>query len=103
VSERVVEGGSAIRLEFLDDEGKPASVEFPFDQAESIVMTVPQVLSQALQWSTHSQSPHEERFKLRCCVCHEGTSFRLWAQESRATALNPGIQEGRSLFRPRLS
>lgn len=52
----VVKGGSAIRLEFLDGEGKPASVEFPFDQAESIVMTLPEVLSKALQQSTHDPS-----------------------------------------------
>jgi hypothetical protein len=52
----VVKDGQAIRLEFLDTEGQPVSVEFPFDQAESIVMTLPQMLSKALQRRTRSPS-----------------------------------------------
>lgn len=52
----VVKEGRAIRLEFLDEEGRPVSIEFPFDQAESIIMTLPQMLSKALQRRTHSQS-----------------------------------------------
>jgi hypothetical protein len=52
----VVKDGRAIRLEFLDGEGQPVSVEFPFDQAESIVMTLPQMLSKALQRRTRSSS-----------------------------------------------
>lgn len=52
----VVKEGRAIRLEFLDDDGQATAVEFPFDQAESIVMTLPQMLSNALQQRTHSRS-----------------------------------------------
>ncbi len=52
----VIKEGRAIRLEFLDDDGQPVSVDFPFDQAESIVMTLPQMLSKALERRTHSQS-----------------------------------------------
>jgi hypothetical protein len=52
----VVKEGRAIRLEFLDADGQPASVEFAFDQAESIIMTLPQMLSKALQRRTHSPS-----------------------------------------------
>ena len=52
----IVKEGRAIRLEFVDGEGQPASVEFPFDQAESIIMTLPQMLSKALQRRTHSPS-----------------------------------------------
>ncbi len=52
----IVNEGRAIRLEFLDGDGKPASVEFPFDQAESIIMTLPQMLSKALQRRTRSPS-----------------------------------------------
>jgi hypothetical protein len=48
--------GHAIRLEFLDGKGQPVSVEFPFDQAESIIMTLPQMLSKALQRRTQSAS-----------------------------------------------
>lgn len=53
---KVVKEGAAIRLEFLDGDGQPASVEFPFDQAESIVMTLPQMLSKALQRRTREHS-----------------------------------------------
>jgi hypothetical protein len=53
---KVVKEGRAIRLEFLDDGGQPVSVEFPFDQAESIVMTLPQMLSKALQRRTRDRS-----------------------------------------------
>ena len=52
----VVKEGGAIRLEFLDGDGQPVSVEFPFDQAESIIMTLPQMLSKALQRRTRSPS-----------------------------------------------
>jgi hypothetical protein len=52
----VVKDGRAIRLEFIDGEQQPVSVEFPFDQAESIVMTLPQMLSKALQRRTRSPS-----------------------------------------------
>ena len=52
---QVVEGGKAVRLSFVDDAGKSSSVTFPFDQAESIVMTLPQMLSMALQLRTHNR------------------------------------------------
>ena len=52
----VVKEGRAIRLEFLDGDGHPASIEFPFEQAESIVMTLPQMLAKALQRRTHTPS-----------------------------------------------
>jgi hypothetical protein len=52
----VIENGDAVRLGFLDQAGKPASVEFPFDQAESIVMTLPKILSMALQLRMRDQA-----------------------------------------------
>ena len=52
----VVKDGHAIRLEFLDGEDQPVSVEFPFEQAQSIVMTLPRMLSKALQRRTRSPS-----------------------------------------------
>jgi hypothetical protein len=48
----VVKQGQGIRLEFLDRAGEPTSVEFPFEQAHSIIMTLPHLLSQALQMQT---------------------------------------------------
>jgi hypothetical protein len=53
---RIVNEGRAVRLEFLDSDGRPVAVEFPFDQAESIVMTLPQMLAKALQRRTHDRS-----------------------------------------------
>jgi hypothetical protein len=52
---QVVENGNAVRLGFVDHDGKSSSVVFPFDQAESIVMTLPQMLSTALQLRTHNE------------------------------------------------
>jgi hypothetical protein len=52
---QVVENGKAVRLGFVDHDGKSSSVVFPFDQAESIVMTLPQMLSTALQLRTHNK------------------------------------------------
>lgn len=52
----LVKNGHAIRLEFVDGEGQPVAVEFPFDQAQSIIMTLPQMLSKALQRRTQSRS-----------------------------------------------
>jgi hypothetical protein len=52
----IVTEGRAIRLGFLDGDGQPASIEFPFDQAESIVMTLPQMLAKALQRRTRTPS-----------------------------------------------
>jgi glutamine synthetase len=52
---QVVENGKAVRLGFVDHDGKSSSVTFPFDQAESIVMTLPQMLSIALQQRTHNK------------------------------------------------
>jgi hypothetical protein len=52
----VVGDGKAIRLGFLDHAGNPSSVSFPFEQAESIVMTLPQMLATALQLRTRDQT-----------------------------------------------
>jgi hypothetical protein len=48
----VVKEGQGIRLDFLDRAGAPVSVEFPFDQAHAITMTLPHLLSQALKRQT---------------------------------------------------
>jgi hypothetical protein len=52
----LVDEGRAIRLEFLDGGGQPVAVEFPFDQAQSIIMTLPEMLSKALKRCTQSQT-----------------------------------------------
>lgn len=45
----VVNEGKGIRLEFLEQSGAPVSVEFPLEQAHSIIMTLPRLLSQAVK------------------------------------------------------
>jgi hypothetical protein len=48
----ICEDGKAIRLNLLDQAGSPAFVEFTFDQAECIAMTLPRLLTAALQSSS---------------------------------------------------
>jgi hypothetical protein len=48
----VIEGGETIRFELVGQAGEPVSIEMPFDQAESIVMTIPRLLSAALRMQT---------------------------------------------------
>lgn len=52
----VIDEGRAIRFDFIDQEGRPLSIEFPFEQAHSIIMTLPQMLSQALKRLTLDQT-----------------------------------------------
>lgn len=40
--------GTSVGLEFLDSSGATVAVEFPLDQAEAIVMTLPHLLARAL-------------------------------------------------------
>jgi len=46
--------GRTVRLSFLDETGAPVSVEFPFEQAEAIVMTLPRLLSNAIKTQLQS-------------------------------------------------
>jgi hypothetical protein len=48
----VIEGGKTIGLDFFGQTGEPMSIEMPFDQAASIVMTLPRLLSAALKMQT---------------------------------------------------
>ncbi len=48
----VTEGGKTIGLDFVGQSGEPVSIEMPFDQAASIVMTIPRLLSAALKTQT---------------------------------------------------
>lgn len=45
----------AVRLAFVDEAGRPVSVEFPFAQAQSIAMTLPHLLSRALRRLTGNE------------------------------------------------
>lgn len=46
------DGGKTIILGFIRDSGSPVSIEMPFDQAASLVMTLPHLLSSALKLQT---------------------------------------------------
>jgi hypothetical protein len=52
----VVNEGRAVRLDFLDSKGEPYSVEFPVEQVHSIIMTLPRMLSEAVQRRTQDQT-----------------------------------------------
>jgi|RhiMethySRZTD1v2_1073278.scaffolds.fasta_scaffold1162908_1 hypothetical protein len=47
-----VSDGEVVELGFLDSSGETASVQLPFDQAESLVMTLPHLLARALRRRT---------------------------------------------------
>jgi hypothetical protein len=51
----VVKGGEAIRLDLINKAGHSVSIELSFEQAEAIVMTLPQLLSKALKSRTGSE------------------------------------------------
>lgn len=48
----VTDGGRKIRIDFVGQAGGPISIEMPFGQAESLVMTIPQLLSIGLKMQT---------------------------------------------------
>jgi hypothetical protein len=51
----VADDGSKVGLEFLDRSGTPVTVELPFEQAEAVVMTLPQLLTNAVRQKTGNQ------------------------------------------------
>jgi hypothetical protein len=48
----VIGGGTTIYFDLVGQAGESVSIEMPFDQAESIVMTIPGLLSAALKMQT---------------------------------------------------
>jgi hypothetical protein len=52
----VIGDGEVVELGFLDSSGEPVSVQLPFDQAESLVMTLPHLLARALKRRTGLES-----------------------------------------------
>ncbi len=50
----IVDGGQAVRLDFVDAAGVPVSLQMPFDQAQAIVMTLPRMLARAVKSLTGS-------------------------------------------------
>jgi hypothetical protein len=51
----VLEDGEAVRLDLKDRSGRPVSLQFPIEQAEALVMTLPQLLTRALRLRTGNE------------------------------------------------
>jgi hypothetical protein len=51
----VLEDGETVRLDLLDQSGAPVSVQFPFEQVEALAMTLPQLLTHAMQVRSGSE------------------------------------------------
>jgi hypothetical protein len=49
---KAVDDGETLKLEFLDQGGNPVSLLLPFENAESIAMTLPGLLTQAVKAQT---------------------------------------------------
>jgi hypothetical protein len=49
---QIAADGQAMRLHFLDGNGQPTFLELPHDQAQALVMTLPHLLTAALQIRT---------------------------------------------------
>ena len=45
----ILQDGHSLRLNLVDDKGADVSLELPFDQAQAIAMTLPSLLTRALQ------------------------------------------------------
>src|SRR5580693_9140262 len=52
---RVAPDGTIVGLEFLDQSGAPVTVEFPLDQAEAVIMTIPHLLARAVKQQTDDE------------------------------------------------
>ena len=52
---RVAADGAEVGLEFVDASGAPVRLEMPVEQAESLIMTLPQLLACALRQRTGDQ------------------------------------------------
>lgn len=52
----VLNGGHVLRLDFVDETGADVSLELPFDQTQAIAMTLPALLTRALQAITGKES-----------------------------------------------
>jgi hypothetical protein len=54
---RVAADGAEVGLEFVDASGAPVRLEMPVEQAESLIMTLPQLLACALRQRTGDKMP----------------------------------------------
>jgi hypothetical protein len=53
---QVAADGTNVSLEFLDHDGAQVAVEFPIDQAEAVVMTIPHLLARAVKRQTGDEA-----------------------------------------------
>ena len=52
----VLEDGETVRLDLVDRLGNSVSVQLPFDQAEAVAMTLPQLLTAAVRTRTRDDA-----------------------------------------------
>jgi hypothetical protein len=55
---RTVEDGETMKLEFIDEAHNPLSLLLSFEDAESIAMTLPRLLTQAVKAQTGQDNAH---------------------------------------------
>lgn len=72
----MIEGGKTIRFDLVGQAGEPVSIEMPFDQAESIVMTIPRLLSASVEDADRRQ-PGALRFPRWQLVLRVGKGSEL--------------------------
>jgi len=53
---QVAADGTNVGLEFLDHTGRAVTVEFPLDQAEAVIMTMPHLLAHAVKRQTGNEA-----------------------------------------------
>ena len=53
---QVAADGTNVGLEFLDHSGRAVTVEFPLDQAEAVIMTMPHLLAEAVKCQTGNEA-----------------------------------------------
>lgn len=52
----ILQDGHSLHLDLVDDKGADVSLELPFDQAQAVAMTLPSLLTRALQVVTGKTS-----------------------------------------------
>ena len=83
---RVAADGAEVGLEFVDASGAPVRLEMPVEQAESLIMTLPQLLARALR--------QRSRCPLRLRARRVGDRKREGAVLPDRHAQNPGRLRG---------
>jgi hypothetical protein len=81
----VLRNGQAVNLDLVDDTGADVSLELPFDQAQTVAMTLPSLLTHALKTLTGSVTARYvfplDRWTLEQSKEHNGLLLTLATDE----------------------